>query len=98
MVSSEMAKTDRTPVNQNTAITCPKCGHFGKPFAKSTEEISPVELVPVLGDALAAYRTACTRLYCDKCGTQLAESLIDKSRKTKDSLRAFSARISKPWR
>lgn len=63
-------------------ISCPACGHVGKPIAKQPGGMTAdvAEHVRGLGAAISAARAAATTLHCANCDAVLNTSMIDKGK------------------
>jgi ribosomal protein S27E len=59
-----------------STVTCPKCGHTGKP--KVEGGAGALSLIPVVGELAEIHSAANRTLHCAKCGEPLTQSLKSK--------------------
>lgn len=76
-------------------VTCPACGHEGRPNVKG-EGAGILQAIPVVGNVFAAKDFALATLHCEKCSHPFTESLWDKRsdaiEKAKDTAASIAAK------
>jgi len=60
-------------ITRLSTITCPECGHVGKPKVKGEGPVL-LTFIPFLGKAIAAKDAAMAELNCAKCDAPFTES------------------------
>jgi DNA-directed RNA polymerase subunit RPC12/RpoP len=72
-------------------LTCPECGHVGRPEPKSAKSWSVIELIPIIGDIRTIVRDTDTRLFCSKCGHKFTDSIQDKAKNGFESAKQIAS-------
>jgi hypothetical protein len=60
-------------ITRLSTVTCPDCGHTGKPQVKG-EGHALLMFIPVVGDVIAAKDALSAKLHCAGCGLRFTDS------------------------